>query len=190
MPEGRKGLASKQLTFISVTHFLQFFCGRSREFSNVKIVAEAAVATAGTFILQARTCAFLERCDRVIGRLGVSQSWPLSPARPLTSGIILFLTTAIRRTEGLTRCACQNALSETFSTHRKFESRFLSGARGEESPLARNSFQLVHPALLKIDCGTRHEVLHGPGDKHAARLGFRHDARTRVDCDASDIVAH
>jgi len=87
-------------------------------------------------------------------------------------------------------CACQNASGETLSTHGKFEPRLLSGAHGEEAPLARNSFQLVHPALLKIDSGTRHEVLHGPGDKHTARLGFRHDARTRVDRDAADVVAH
>lgn len=45
-------------------------------------------------------------------------------------------------------------------------------------------------AILKIDSGARNEVLHRPGDQHAARLGFRHDACTGMDRDAADIVAH
>ena len=57
----------------------------------------------------------------------------------------------------------------------------------EQSPLAGHALQRAGPEIGEADARADHEVGHGAGHEHAARLGVRHHARGDVHRDARDL---
>src|SRR5436190_10247426 len=61
---------------------------------------------------------------------------------------------------------------------------------GEHMPLPGHTLQRVRPAILELDAGAGHQILHGPRYQDLVRVGQGGYACPDVDRDAPDLVSH